>query len=390
MKNKLISVLYPFKMIHHLTTITVIIGFCLGKVQGQISQGMWMASGNSTFSTSDYSSLKLALGTELGYMASNKIMVLPSIAGSELFYGDHLPFYAINFGFGLRYYYLNPQAALTPFIQAKADTYLRNNFSDERSPQIQASTGANYFITPNLALEAKLFYNWSFSEESEIFNSWGGGLTLKTFFDLDKNNKKRKKTSPDFKSPIQPGTLLLGGSIHTEGQHAESRNLSLSIQPSFGVAVSKNLILGINPGVRFYYDDVDQIYPTPSGDVYIDIADYYVYHFYLGGYARFVVPTHRKIIPFAEVGYYRDFILDAVIEPVFGDMVSLLNLSTGYGAIGIDYFFQPRIALEVSARLEDQAGAQSTFLQIGVQTFIGKTKKRAATQKGATPGKTNH
>lgn len=386
MKNKLISVLYPFKKIHRLTTLTVIIGFCLSNVQGQIDQGMWMTSGNSTFSTSDYSSLKLAIGTELGYMASNKLMVLPS-TGSELFYGSHHPAYAINFGLGLRYYYLNPQARLSPFIQAKGDTYLRNTFSDGRSPQIQASTGANYFITPNLALEAKFFYNWSFSKESEIFNSWGGGLTLKTFFDLDKNSKKRKKTSPDFKSPIQPGTLLLGGSIHTEGQHAESRNLSLNIQPSFGLAVSKNLILGINSGIRFYYDDVDQIYPTPSGDVYIDILDYYVYHFYLGGYARFVVPTHRKIIPFAEVGYYRDFILDAVADPILRDMVSVLNLSTGYGAIGIDYFFQPRIALEASAIFEGRTGSQSTFLQIGVQTFIGNAKKRAASQKGATPEK---
>lgn len=385
----LISALYPFKMAHRLVTITAIIGFCLSNVQGQIDQGMWMTSGNSTFSTSDYSSLKLAIGTELGYMASNKIMVLPS-TGSELFYGSHRPAYAINFGLGLRYYYLNPQARLSPFIQAKGDTYLRNTFSDGRSPQIQASTGANYFITPNLALEAKLFYNWSFSEESEIFNSWGGGLTLKTFFDLDKNNKKRKKTSPDFKSPIQPGTLLLGGSIHTEGQHAESRNLSFTVQPSFGVAVSKNLILGINPGVRFYYDDVDQIYPTPSGDVYIDFANYYVYHFYIGGFGRFVVPTHRKIIPFAEVGYYRDFILDVVDDFILRDMISVLNLNTGYGAIGIDYFFQPRIALEVSAILEGRAGSQSTFLQIGMQTFIGNAKKRAATRKGAIPEKNNH
>jgi hypothetical protein len=382
MKNKLISALYPFKKIHRLATITVIIGFCLSNVQGQIDQGMWMTRGSTYLYSSPHLDKPLfASYAELGYMLSNRFMLEPSFYSTTPLFWRTRPIDNLSLGLGLRYYYGAKKQKIAPFAGLKLDKEIYGEFYHRRTGRLRSSVGVDFFVHRNLAIEVNVFHHWQQIFGSRYDNTWGGDITLKTFIDRPAESK-RKINPKKFESPITKGAYLLGGTMSMEGDnrgYGNFEHFAFQLQPRFGLALNRRWIVGLHPKFDFYY-------------LYNDFYDLNTYfnRIWVGGFVRHVIPiTPKRLVPFLELGYQWEVSLSATRANLFDSRVSdhvlFLKSHRWQGSVGVDYFIHPRIALEGSFTIDRDNVSfkmnQYNYLKFGVQAFVHKTDAASKKQK---------
>ncbi|AEE52885.1 outer membrane beta-barrel protein [Haliscomenobacter hydrossis] len=355
-------------------SILLLAQLCGTAVSAQIEKGSWMATGKSTMYVDP---LRFSIQGDIGYMLSNRLMVIPSLKNSYVNFSK-LALNDFNFGLEARYYYLKPGKKLAPFVGLRGDLNAdHSTFYNQNSTRLLANTGVDFMITPNLAFETQVYYDMKSDEVYRYFaRLWGLDFSLRTF--LAKNKKTSKKAKKEvLVYQVEKGDWVLNGNANYVRTAVESPwfepTFDLILTPKVGLALSKHWIVGLSAYTRLtsrdysYFGEkeefiIDKSYASQNG---IGVFGRYLHQF-----------SDSKWACFAEAGYTAAFSISANKTRTWFSNSDSDRIF--YGQVGVNYFLSPKIALEASfIHTEDSVFPRAgNHLEFGLQAYLPKQSKQ--------------
>lgn len=344
-------------------------------VNAQIEKGTWMTTGKITMYPDP---LRFSIQGDVGYMLSNRLMLIPSLKDSYVDFSK-LALNDFNFGLEARYYYLKPGKKFAPFVGLRGDSNADHSATlyNQNSTRLLANTGVDFMITPNLAFESQVYYDMKSAEVYHNFaRLWALDFSLRAF--LAKNKKPSKKAQKEVQAyQVEKGDLVLNGNAYYVQTAVENPwfkpSFSLILTPKVGLALSKHWITGLSAYTQVTLRDYSY-FDVKEGFVF---NESYVAQNGIGVFGRYLHQfSDSKWACFAEVGYSKTFSISAnKTRTWFSNSDSDRII---YGQVGVNYFLSPKIALEASFIHTDDSyfPRAGNHLEFGLQAYLPKQRKQ--------------
>lgn len=356
-------------------SILLLLQLCGTVVGAQIEKGTWMASGKHIIYPDP---LSFSIQGDVGYMLSNRLMVIPSIKNSYVDFSK-LALNDFNFGLEARYYYFKPGKKFAPFVGLRGDSNADHSATlyNQNSTRLLANTGVDFMILPNLAFETQVYYDMKSAEVYRYFaRLWGLDFSLRAF--LSKNKKTTKKAKKEVQAyQVEKGDLVLNGNAYYVQTAVENPwfkpSFSLILTPKVGLALSKHWITGLSAYTQVTLRDYSY-FDEKEGFVF---NESYVAQNGIGVFGRYLHQfSDSKWACFAEAGYSKTFSISAnKTRTWFSNSDSDRII---YGQVGVNYFLSPKIALEASFIHTDDSyfPRAGNHLEFGLQAYLPKQRKQ--------------
>jgi len=353
-------------------SILLLLQLCGTVVGAQIEKGTWMATGKSTMYPDP---LRFSIEGDVGYMLSNRLMVIPSLKNSYVDFSK-LALNDFNFGLEARCYYLKP-GKFAPFVGLRGDLNAdHSTFYNQNSTRLLANTGVDFMITPNLAFETQVYYDIKSTEVYHNFaRLWGLDFSLKPF--LAKNKKPSKKAKKEVQVyQVEKGDLVINGNANYVRTAIEYRwrepTFDITFTPKLGLALSKHWIVGLSSNIRIRFRDFSYLADDGS---WVKKEERWALNG-IGAFGRYVHPfSASRWACFAEAGYALEYSLLAFN---LNYVSSFNDERLYYGQIGANFFITPKIALEASfIHTKDSVFPRAgNHLEFGLQAYLPKQRKQ--------------
>lgn len=324
--------------------------------QAQTARGTWLVDGSAGMArnlTPGGDNWSAGIAPRIGYFLTENFMLEVELQYS---YGRSAPS-DLNFETqsraivpGTRFYISLPSETLAPFLEVRGGyRHIRNQFSDLATNSEQwfwnPSVGLDYFLNPNIALEAMIGYRGSYFD-----NTVQDAHSLLLAAGLQLFLTQNATYDTPLQNPIRRGNWLIGGNLNSGLQNIGNTNdLVFSLSPVVGYFFTDRLAAGSGFQLAFANENAI-VHPEP-----------FVRYYPVGGASVWQ--------PFATAGFGTRFQLaDKFSEASFFG----LNAVTG---IGLDVFIAPNIALEGILRydirqIEEAVSPETLRLLFGFQVFL--------------------
>lgn len=230
-----------------------------------------------------------------------------------------------------------------------------------------AGLGFDYFLTRSIAIESILSFGFT-RYDNTFFETLPNelrmniGTSIKIFFDKDFDYYK------DRESVLRRGNFFIGGSFAglevIKVKQARNNGSTINIRPKFGYFLLKRLLIGTELS---YFRNKASIGSANTSQVGMT------------GFLRYYLTSNaNRGILFVELGRGRLKKKEPLpIRPGLVEVIKLPTSTISYGAIGIDFFFTPRVAIETKIGYDiDKAGffdrQTEGLFDVSLQFFLGK------------------
>lgn len=285
-----------------------------------------------------------SLQQDIGYMLNNRMMVGGGYSLTTAFnHEQRLTGVSSLF----RYYLVNKEKKAW-FIDNRIAIF-------GRTYSIDTGIGFSYFLSPSILWESKASYLYQSGNVGYDYSNFVVGSGLKFFL-----NKGWKKENSDWKSVIHKGSWIIGGTSTSLTFGASATQLN--INPNIGYFLSDRWVVGGLAGV-----DWTKINSYSIKNTLVRIQPFARYYF---------SPTTARTIGFIEGG------LGITYQSISAEDSNITFNNTGlnpykesadiyFGAIGMDVFLSPTVALELKGQYQ-KAGRNTRDISLvfGFQFFL--------------------
>ncbi|MCR9289721.1 MAG: porin family protein [Bacteroidetes bacterium] len=263
----------------------------------QLEKGNWMIDGNANFNLAgsnelfNEGSVLAGFSIGLGKMVTSKVMVGTGISigsGNFLTFQNNEPFSTQLYNYALSpfmRYYLNPPSKFRPFVFL--DNELRRQIFEQKEGIDETNLknrthfssflgiGADYFLHPNVAIEAQLGYQIISSDEpiylaSNRLNDLSFNLGIQTFL-----GQRRSEAFDLMDKYLRKGNFITSSQGYFRSDF-ENNTFNLLLNPQLSYFVSDRVVLGGN--FRFNHNKSQNFRSTgislgANGKVYLPVGE---------------------------------------------------------------------------------------------------------------------